>query len=152
MAITKEEMINSIYKRYGIRFPLITKEKVLLDVYAGKYHFLEVLNLAKRGKADKFDRTDMRSTPLNDLKRLAQKYSKVTLPPNLERKLVIDILLKKLDPKKMSEKELKIFGKSGRSVLTDSLSLYGGWIPKVRKKLEKDDVKRGKREVKRYKR
>ncbi len=150
MSISKEEMINSVYKKYGVRFFPNTGEKILLDVYSGKYHVLEVKNLAKRGKVSKFGLEDMRSVSTDDLRRLAQKYAKVTLPPNLPRSLIINILLKKLDAKKLSDKELEIFGRSGRSTLTDAISLYGGLIPGVRRKIKKRDIKRGKKEVKKF--
>jgi len=148
---SKQELIASIYKKYNIRFPESTTDKVLLDIYFSKYHFLEVLNIRKRGKKDKFERSDLRSVSLNDIKRFVKKYVKKPLPPNLPRNLVIDVLLGKLDPEKLSDEDLKKFGKAGRNSLTGAAGLYAGWIPKVKKHLEKGDLKRGKREARRYK-
>jgi len=151
MTLSKPELIASIYKKYNIRFPESTDLKALLDIYLSKYHFLEVLNIQKRGKPDKFDRSDLRSVSLNDIKRFVKKYVKKPLPPNLPRNLVIDILLGKLDPDKLSDEELSIFGKAGRNAVSGAIGLYAGWIPKVKKQLEKGDLKRGKREARRYK-
>jgi hypothetical protein len=151
MSFSKSEIIDSIYKKYGVRFPETAKERDVLDAFAGKYHRLEVLNIAKRGKPGKFERHDLGSISTGDLKRLAQKYSKVTLPAGLNRDLIIQVLLKKLNPDKLSDKELATFGKKARSSLTGAAALYGGWIPKVRKKIKEGDVGRGRREAGRYK-
>ena len=151
MNLSKQELIAFIYKKYNIRFSEITDDKVLLDIYLSKYHFLEVLNIQKRGKPDKFERSDLRSVSLNDIKRFVKKYVKKPLPLNLPRNLVIDIRLGKLDPDKLSDDDLAIFGKAGRNAVTGAVGLYAGWIPKVKKHLEKGDLRRGKREAGRYK-
>ncbi|MBN2016291.1 hypothetical protein JW766_05685 [Candidatus Dojkabacteria bacterium] len=150
MAISKQEMISSIYKRYGILFQTETKEKDLLDVYAGKYTLVEVVNIAKRGKPDKFNASDLSTISTNELRRLAVKYSKRTIPPSISRKTVIDILLKKINPDKLPEEELQVFGKKGRSSLTNAVDMYAGWIPKIKRKLKDKDIHRGKREARRY--
>lgn len=151
MSLSREELINSIYKKYGVRFDKSTSEKTLLEVFSGKYHRVEVLNIAKRGKASKFDKSDLRTISTNDLKRLAHKYSKSTIPSGLPREVIEQILLKKLNPNKLSDDVLRKFGKSKRGSLTNAAGLYGGMIPKVRKKLADDDLKRGREAVKNFK-
>ena len=64
--------------------------------------------------------------------------------------MVNNILLGKLDPDKLSDEELTMFGKAGRGALSGAVGLYTGWIPKVKKHLDKGDLKRGKREARRY--
>lgn len=150
MSLSKEEMIQSIHKRYRVLFSTDTKEKDIINAFTGKYHKVEVINIAKRGNADKFDRADLKSVSVNDLRRLAVKYSKRTLPPEISRNLIIDILLGKLKVDKLSDEELRLFGKKGRSTLVRSIDMYGGWIPKVKEKLDKKDLKRGKKEVGKY--
>jgi len=150
MSISKQEMIDSIFKRYGVRFGIETKEKDLINIFAGKYSRVEVVNKFKRGDFGKFDEHDINFVSTGDLSRLVSKYRKRPVPPGASRELVIKILLKKLNPDKLSDKELTLFGKMARGGLVGGLSLYGGLIPGVKKSVEQGDIERGKKEVRRY--
>ena len=150
MALSKEELIQGIYRKYGLRFNSRSDEKLLIDVLAGKYHRAEVVNLSKGRKASKFQRSDLSQIPTKDIKRLAEKYSKRAIPVGVSREVVIDILLKKLSVDKLSDQELMAFGKSGRNALTGAVDLYAGWIPKVKRKVKEKDLIRGKKIARRY--
>jgi len=151
MDLSKEELIQEICKRYGIMFPKDSQEEDLMNIIYGSYHKVEVINILKRGKAGKFHQFDLVSVSTSDLKKLAIKYSKRTLPENLSRDNIIKILLKKLDSKKLSENDLKKFGRKARSPLVGGINLYAGWIPFIKRRINEGDIQRGKREVKRYK-
>lgn len=152
MKISKEDKIRMIQTKYKVTFPPSADESILDDILKNKYHRLELINLAKRGDADKFDRSDMNQFPTNQLFNLAEKYSKRELPSNLKRELLEDILLKKFKIDGLTTRDLKVLGKKARSTAMNSLDLYTGWIPKVGKFIDKRDLKRGEREAKRLSR
>jgi len=151
MGLSKEQMILEVYKRYGIMFPKDSNEKDLMNIIFGNYHRVEIINILKRGKAGKFNQSELVSISTNDLKKLAIKYSKRTLPEDLSREIIIKILLKKLNPKELSEDNLIKFGRKARSPLLGGINLYTGWIPFIKRRINEGDIQRGKREVKRYK-
>jgi len=150
MALSKEEMINSIYKRFKVIFDSGTDEKVLIDVLAGKYSRPEVINLAKGRNAREFTERDLRAVPTNNLKRLAEKYSKRAIPTGVSRQVIMDILLKRVNVDKVLERDLRLFGKKARSTVTGAIDLYAGWIPKLKKSIKEKDIERGKRAIKSY--
>ena len=149
--ITKKEMIQNIYKCYGILLPEKTEEKILLDVLSGKFNSIEISNIAKHGKADKYDAETLKSIPINDLRKIAFKQSRRIIPPEASRDILIKIITKKLNSKKMTDQELMMFGKHSQSPVLGALKLYGGFIPKVKRVINKKDLQKGKRVVKYYK-
>jgi NAD(P)H-hydrate repair Nnr-like enzyme with NAD(P)H-hydrate epimerase domain len=146
---TLEEKVNIIGKKYGIK-PMDSKESIIDDILRNNYYKLEVINILKRGKASKFAKEDMYAFSTDDLRRLAYKYVKRSIPSALSRDAVIDILLGKLKADKLSEPELKAIGKHERSTLVNSIDLYTGWIPKIRRKIDRGDINRGKDRAKYY--
>ena len=87
----------------------------------------------------------------DDLRHLAEKYTKRTIPSGLSRNAIVDILLGKLKVEKLSDTDLKAIGRNGRATFTNSLDLYAGWIPKVHRFINKGDLDRGKSQAKYYK-
>lgn len=150
MSISKEEMIQSIYKKYGVMMPDSAKEREIIDAYAGKYSKVEVVNIAKRGKPEKFARAELSTLTRSDIKKFIKKYRKKVVPTGLSRKTLEDILLGKLNVEKLSEKELMIFGKSGRSSITSGVGLYTGIVPGMKKKMKRKDLDRGKKIARRF--
>lgn len=150
MGISKEEMINSIHKRYGVRFRKDTKEKKLLKIFSGKYHRVEVLNIYKRGKARKFAKGDLSVLSNSELRRFIDKYKKKAPPSGISRKTTESILLGKLNVEKLSDKELLKFAKLSNKAFLRGIKLYVGWLPKLKDKLREKVLNEGKRIARRY--
>ena len=150
MSLSKEELIREVYIKYKVLFPKLTDERVLLDVLASKYHRAEVVNLSKGKRANDFDKGTLNRLSSADLKKMIKKHSGRTVPVGVSREIMIDILLGKLKAEKMSDEDLIKFGKRGRNSLVRAKDLYIGWVPKVKRKIREEDLKRGKKEVKKY--
>ncbi|MBU0976483.1 MAG: hypothetical protein ABIE03_07235 [Patescibacteria group bacterium] len=150
MALTKEEMIQQIYKQYGVKFPNDKDEKLLSKIMSGKYTRAEVLNIYEGRKYNKFSKQSLSRVSIDEMRRLVYKYKKKSVPSGVSRDVVESILLGKLNPDKLSERDLMAFGKMGRSSLTGAVGLYAGWVPKVGKKMREKDIERGKKVAAKY--
>ncbi|MDD3647188.1 MAG: hypothetical protein PHS44_01650 [Candidatus Dojkabacteria bacterium] len=150
MALTKEEMILEIYKKYGVRFSFDKDEKMLSKIMSGKYTKAEVMNLYEGRKHDKFSKQSLARLTTDEIRRLIYKYKKKSIPSGVSREIVESILLGKLNPDKLSERDLLAFGKFGRSPIAGAVGLYAGWIPKVGKKVREKDLERGKKVARKY--
>jgi hypothetical protein len=148
--IPLEEKINTIGKKYGVK-PIHIKESIIDDILKHNYHRLEVINIVKRGKPDKFAYEDMSLFSTDDLRNLAGKYTKRIIPSELSRNAIVDILLGRMKVEKLSDNDLKTIGRTERATLTNSLDLYAGWIPKVHRFIKKGDLDQGKSQAKYYK-
>jgi len=144
----KQLKIKQIKSKYSIDFPEDTKDSTLDDVLKGKYHRIEVYNLSQRRAASQCSPSSLGRFSPNQLREYAEKQAKRKLPKGLDKKLLINIILKRFNVSRLSDKEIERIGKKERSTASQAVGLYTGWVPFVGKKLRKKDLERGKKVAK----
>lgn len=147
MAMSLQDKISTIKNRYHVRLPADVSESTLDDILRGKYHKLEVINVASGRKANKFSAHNLKRASTADIRKMIYKHKNKHVPSSLHRDLLTKILTGKLNVDTLTDDELKQLGKGTRSTGTQSLDMYAGWIPKVKKYLDKKDIKRGKKQA-----
>lgn len=145
---TKRLKIRQIKSKYSVDFPEDTKDSILDDVLKGKYHRIEVFNLSLGRKATECSPASLGRFSPNQLREYAEKQSKRKLPKGLDKRILIDIILKRFNVSRLSDKHIEMIGKKERSTASHAAGLYAGWIPFIRKKLKKSDRERGKEVLK----